>query len=211
MVAPAIFAAAAPAVSGGLGGALASGAAFLGKYGGLIGGVGGLLGGGGGDDDKDYDRFMDRSERAEESVRASTWRRKKANRSLTNILMKNILTGQQGRMDLAQAGIGPIMEQITGAYEGAEQKLSEGGRARLGYRLGRQVDESYLDPIESLAPDIGYLQEAEMPDFQTKLPKIGTKAGQQKAPIANLTPEQETAIAEAFGTLNGSLSALAAG
>ncbi len=209
MVAPAVFAAA-PAVSGGLGGALATGAGFLGKYGGLIGGVGGLLGGGG-DDDKDYDRFMDRSERAEESVRASDWRRKRAGRSLTNMLINNILTGQQGRLDLTQAGLSPIMEQITGAYEGAEQKMSEGGRARLGYRLGRQVDEGYLDPIESIEPDIGYLTEAEMPDFQTKLPKIGTKEGQKKAPIANLTPEQETAIAEAFGTLNGSLSALAAG
>lgn len=178
--------------------------------------VGGILGGAAGyfgsdDEGKEYDRFIDRSTRADEDAETSAMRRRRANNALTNILMRNIMKGQGARFDLAQEGLMPGMDQITSGYEGAKGKLAEGSQARSDYRLGRPVDESFRDPIESLAPDMSYLTDAKLPDFQTKLPNFSDKS----PGIADLTPDQEAAISAAMNDLGvgniGMINALAAG
>lgn len=136
---------------------------------------------------------------AEKAALNTNWANKKRQNMLTRILMKNIMSGQGARLEQFKGGLNPMMDQITSAYSGAGQKIQQGADAAYGYRMGREVDRGYTDPIESLPPDMGFLENAQLPDLDTRMPNIGTRedAGKstgQSFSGMNFTEEQLDAL-----------------
>ena len=201
------------AVSGAASGA-ATGSAF-GPWGAVAGGLLGAADSLFGSDDsgKEYDRYIDRLTRATEYGKAGRERQISRQNALTNILMKNIMSGQDVRLDQFKGSLNPIMNQITSAYEGAGEKIHEGADAAYGYRLGRPVDRGYAEPIKSRKPNMDFLKNAKLPNLQTnpRKKKVDSSSTQSFMGM-KLTPDQIDVIESASAKMSETgLSELAGG
>lgn len=83
--------------------------------------------------------------------------------------IENMLQGAQFEFGLTQQAIDPLMENIQlGSQQAADylgQGLTQGRRAAMGYATAPPA--AYTPP----SPDLSFLTEAQMPDFQTQPPQ----------------------------------------
>lgn len=104
-------------------------------------------------------------------------------------IMENQKLGGGALMDFAKSGLDPRMSNVRAGYGAALDTIGSGGLSAHRALTGRGApDRSWMTPEALPAPDMSYLKDFEMPDYDTSQPETWKPSEEaMKASLSNLT------------------------
>ena len=110
--------------------------------------------------------------RADQYGRELSWKRNAANNAMYKKMVENILMGQESQLGVMQDTYPQYADILQGGYRSATGTTQAGLQQSINARVGGDPDLGFLDYQPQQQPDLSFLKDFKMPDFNVKRPDL---------------------------------------